>query len=113
LDIKRRPTQGCPHHSTQYLIFAVLEVVTIAMVVTTVVLPRVAPLSAMILPMVSLSSAPTRFLFDALDDLSKMYLNEKWSGSIKFRALPVYTPMDGLPLDKLSIERVDICDYLG
>jgi hypothetical protein len=114
LDIKRRPTQCCPHNSTQYLISAVLEVDTMAMVGTTVVLPTVAPLSAMILPMVSLSSAPARFLFDAVDDLSKkMYLNEKWSGSIKFRALPVYTPMDGLPLDKSSIEEVDICDYLG
>jgi hypothetical protein len=83
------------------------------MVGTTVVLPTVAPLSAMILPMVSLSSAPARFLFDAVDDLSKMYLNEKCSGSIQFRALPVYTPMDNLPLDKPSIKEVDICDYLG
>jgi hypothetical protein len=84
-----------------------------AMVGTTVVLPTVAPFSAMILPTVSLSSTPTSFLFDAVDDLSKMYLNEKWSGSIKFRALPVYTPMDCLPLDKPSIKEVDICDYLG
>jgi hypothetical protein len=84
-----------------------------AMVGTTAVLPTVAPLSAMILLTVSLSSAPTRFLFDAVDDPSKMYLNEEWSGSIKFRALPVYTPMDALPLDKSSIEEVDICDYLG
>jgi hypothetical protein len=43
LDIERRPTQCCPHHSTQYLISAVLEVVTMAMVGTTVVLPTVAP----------------------------------------------------------------------
>jgi hypothetical protein len=67
----------------------------------------------MILPMVSPSSAPTQFLFDAVDDLSKMYLNNKWSISIKFCALPVYTPMVGLPLDKTYIEEVDICDYLG
>jgi hypothetical protein len=56
-----------------------------------VVLPTVAPLTAMILPTVSPSSAPTQFLFDAVDDLSKMYLNNKWSGSIKWRALPVFT----------------------
>jgi hypothetical protein len=84
-----------------------------AMVGTTMVLPTVAHLSAMLLPMVSPLSAPTRFLFDAVDDLSKMYLNKKWSGSIKCCTLPVYPPMVGLPLDKMSIEEVDICDYLG
>jgi hypothetical protein len=83
------------------------------MVGTTVVLPTVAPLSAMILPTVSPSSPPPPFLFDAVNDLSKMYLNNKWSGSVKFCALPVYTSMFGLPLDKTSIEEVDICDYLG
>jgi hypothetical protein len=51
-----------------------------AMVGTTVLLPTVAPLwSAMILPMVSPSSARTQFLFDVVHDLSKMYLNGKWS----------------------------------
>jgi hypothetical protein len=59
------------------------------------------------------SFAPTQFLFDAVDDLSKMYLSKKWSGSIKFCSLPVYQLMIGLPLDKMSIEEVDICDYLG
>jgi hypothetical protein len=49
-----------------------------AMVGTTVVLPTVAP-----------SSAPTCFLFDAVNDLSKMCLNDKWAGSINFCALPV------------------------
>jgi hypothetical protein len=73
-----------------------------AMVGTTVVLPTVAP-----------SSAPTRFLFDAVDDLSKIYFNDKWAGSINFRALPVYTQMVGLRLDMMSIVEVDICDYLG
>jgi hypothetical protein len=73
-----------------------------AMVGTTVVLPTVAPLSA-----------PTRFLFDAVGDLLKMYLNDKWAGSINFCALPVYTPMVGLPLTMMSIVEVDICDYLG
>jgi hypothetical protein len=102
LDIKRRPTQCFPRHFTQFLIYVVLEVVTMAMVGTTVVLPTVAP-----------SPAPTRFLFDAVDDLSKMYLNDKWAGSINFRALPVYTPMVGLHLDMMSIVEVDICDYLG
>jgi hypothetical protein len=66
LDIKRRPTQCFPRHFTQFLIYVVLEVVTMAMVGTTVVLPTVAP-----------SLAPTRFLFDAVDDLLKMYLNDK------------------------------------
>jgi hypothetical protein len=67
----------------------------------------------MILPTVSPSSAPTQFLFDAVVDLSKVYLNDKSSGSIKFCALSVYTPMVRLPLDKTSIEEVDICDTLG
>jgi hypothetical protein len=58
-------------------------------------------------------SVPTRFLFDAVDDLSNMYLNKRWNGSIKFRSLPVYRLMVGLPLDKMSIKEVDICDYLG
>jgi hypothetical protein len=97
----------------KFLIYVALEVVTMAMVGITAVLPTLAPLSAMILPMVSPSSAPTRFLFDAFDNLSKMNLNNKWSGSIKLRTLPVYTPMVGLPLDKTTIEKVDICDYLG
>jgi hypothetical protein len=112
MDIKRGPTQCCPCHYTHSIIYVALEVVTMAVVGTTVVLPTVAPLSAMILPMVSPLSAPTQFLLDAVDDLSKMYLHDKWFGSIKFRALPVYTPMVGLPFDKMSIEEVDICDYL-
>jgi hypothetical protein len=58
-------------------------------------------------------SAPTQFRFDAVDNLSKMYLNGKWTGSIKFCSLPVYRLMVGLPLDKMSIKEVDICDYLG
>jgi hypothetical protein len=56
---------------------------------------------------------PTQFLFDAVDGLSKMYLNDKWTGSIKFRSLPVQRLMIGLPLDKMSIKEVDICEYLG
>jgi hypothetical protein len=39
LDIKHRPTQCCPRHYTQFIIYVVLEVVTMAMVGTTVVLP--------------------------------------------------------------------------
>jgi hypothetical protein len=77
--------------------------ITMAVVGNTVVAPLVAPLS----------SAPTQFLFDAVNDLSKMYLSKKWTGSIKFCSLPVYRLMIGLPLDKMSIEEVDICDYLG
>jgi hypothetical protein len=38
-----------------------------------------------------------------------MYLNDKWSRII----LRLYIPMVGVPLDKTSIEEVDICDYLG
>jgi hypothetical protein len=97
-----------------FLIYVELEeVVTMAMVGTTVVLHTVTPLSAMILPTVSPPSASTRFLFDAVVDLSKVYLNDKSYGSIKFCALPVYTPMVRLPLDKTSIEEVDICYTLG
>jgi hypothetical protein len=111
--MKGWPTQCCPLYFTQFFHCVVLEVVTMAMVGTTVVLPTVTPLSAMILPTISRLSAPTQFLFDVVNDLSKMYSNKKWSGSIKFCALPVYTPMVGLPLDKTSIKEVDICDYLG
>jgi hypothetical protein len=58
-------------------------------------------------------AAPTQFLFDAVDVLSEKCLSEKWTGSIKFRALPVEQVMIGSPLDKSSIKEVDICDYLG
>jgi hypothetical protein len=58
--------------------------------------------------------APTQFLFDAVDDLSKMYLCQKWTGSIKFCSLPkIYRLMIGLPLNKMSTREVEICDYLG
>jgi hypothetical protein len=57
---------------------------------------------------------PNRFIFDAVDDLSQARdLGEKWTGSIKFRCLPVYQVMVGSPLDKTSIEELDICDYLN
>jgi hypothetical protein len=102
LDIKRWPPQCCPRHITQFIIYVVLEVVTMAMVGTTVVLPSVAPLSDVIHP-----------TGDAVNDLSKLYLNNKGSGSFIFCALPVYTPMVGLPLNMISIVEVDICDYLG
>jgi hypothetical protein len=42
-----------------------------------------------------------------------MYLTRKWTGSIKFCALPDLTPMAGLPLDKMSIKEAYICFYLG
>jgi hypothetical protein len=57
--------------------------------------------------------APTQFLFDAVDDLSQMYLTDKWTGSIKFCCLPANSSMIGSPLDKSLIKEVDICDYLG
>jgi hypothetical protein len=60
-----------------------------------------------------LALAPTCFLFDAVNDLLKMHLNDKWAGSINFSALPVCTPMVGLPLDMMYIVEVDIWDYLG
>jgi hypothetical protein len=59
------------------------------------------------------SSAPTQILFDAIDELSKRYLSETWTGSILFRSLPVHQLSIGLPLDMLAIEQIDICDYLG
>jgi hypothetical protein len=102
-----------PPAFSQFLIYVVLEVASMAMAVTTVALPTVAPLSDMIHPTVSSSSAPTQFPFDAVDDLSNMYLNKKWFGSIIFCALPVDKAMEGLPLDKTSIEDLDICDCLG
>jgi hypothetical protein len=110
-DIKRRPTQCCPHH-TQFLIYVVLKVVTIAIVGTAVVLPTVAQLLAMILPTGSPLSAPIQFLFDAVHDLSKIYLNDKSSRSIKFRALPVYTLMAGLPLDMTSSRKLTFVTIL-
>jgi hypothetical protein len=62
---------------------------------------------------VALSCAPTQFIFDAVNDLSKMYLSKEWTtSSIKLCSLPVYQLMIGLPLDKMYIEEVDICDYL-
>ena len=72
--------------------------VTMASVGTTVVAP---------------SSPPSQYLFDAVDDLSKMYMSETWTGSIQFRCLPVPGLLIGLPLDQTSICQVDICDYLG
>jgi hypothetical protein len=57
--------------------------------------------------------APSQFLFDAVDDLSKIYLSETWTGSIKFRCLLVHALSTGLSLDKTCTREVDICDYLG
>jgi hypothetical protein len=62
---------------------------------------------------VAMASPPTKFLFDAVDVLSKKYLVEKWTGSIKFRCLPVLQAMVGSPLDKTSVEELDICNYLN
>jgi hypothetical protein len=59
------------------------------------------------------SCAPTKLLFDAADDLSQLYMSKTWTASIKFRCLPVTKHMIGLPLDKNSIQVVNICDYLG
>jgi hypothetical protein len=59
------------------------------------------------------SCAPTQFVFDAVDQLSNLYLTAKWTGSIKFRSLPVPKIMIGSPLDKTCVAEVDICDYLG
>jgi hypothetical protein len=56
---------------------------------------------------------PTQSLFEAVDDLSKMYMSESWIGSLKFRCLLVSRDMIEKPLDKTSIELVDICTYLG
>jgi hypothetical protein len=61
----------------------------------------------------SLGVAPTQFLFDAIDNLTKKYLCDKWTGSIKFRALPVLDLFVGAPLDVTLTKEVDICDYLG
>ena len=55
----------------------------------------------------------TQYLFDAVDDLSKMYLSESWIGSIKFCCLLVSQLMKDRPLDHTLIEEVDICAYLG
>jgi hypothetical protein len=57
--------------------------------------------------------APSQFLFNAVDDLSKMNLSETWTGSIKFRCLSVHALSTGLSLDKTYTRKVDICDYLG
>jgi hypothetical protein len=57
--------------------------------------------------------APTQHLFDAVDSLSKKYLTEKWTGSIKFLCVAVIREEIGSALDKTYIEEVDICDYLG
>jgi hypothetical protein len=57
--------------------------------------------------------APSQFLFDAVDDLSKMYLSETWTGSIKFCCLSVHALSTGLSLDRTCTREVDICDYLG
>jgi hypothetical protein len=40
--------------------------------------------------------APSQFLFDAVDDLSKMFFSEIWTGSIKFNCLPVHALSIGL-----------------
>jgi hypothetical protein len=57
--------------------------------------------------------APTQLLFDAIDDLSELYMRKTWTALIEFCCLPVSKLMIGLPLDKNSIHVVDICDYLG
>jgi hypothetical protein len=51
--------------------------------------------------------------FDAVYDLSKMYLSETWTSSIKFRCLSVHALSTGLSLDKTCTRELDICDYLG
>ena len=55
---------------------------------------------------------PTQIQFDAVDVLSKKFLNEKWIGSIKFRCIPS-AMNNGGTLVESSIREVDICDYLG
>jgi hypothetical protein len=60
------------------------------------------------------SLPPTKFLFDAIDDLSKLYMRDRWTGSIPFCCLPVKRGMIGLPLDKAAVvSEIDICDFLG
>jgi hypothetical protein len=63
--------------------------------------------------LVAPSCAPTQLLFDAVDDLSQIYMSKTWTASIEFRCLPLSKHMIGLPLEKNSIQVVDICDYLG
>ena len=94
------PTQFITVHTIMYVLSMDITMATEG---NTVVAPLCAP-----------SSAPSQSLFDAIDDLSQMYLTDQWTGSIKFRCLPVNRLMIGLPLDKLSIvQEIDICDYLG
>jgi hypothetical protein len=40
-------------------------------------------------------------------------MSKTWTTSIELRCLLVFKLMIGLPLDKNSIQLVDICDYLG
>ena len=54
----------------------------------------------------------TQSIFDAVNDLSKMYMSESWIGSLKFRSLLVSRLMVGKPLDNTFIQVVDICTYL-
>ena len=55
----------------------------------------------------------TQFLFDAINELSAKYLNEKWTGSIEFCSLPVHQIIIRLPLGKTCMDDINICDYLG
>jgi hypothetical protein len=57
--------------------------------------------------------APSQFIFDAGDDLTKMYLSQTWTGAISFCCKPVDGLMVGLPLDKMAIQEVDSCAFLG
>ena len=57
-------------------------------------------------------TAPTKFLFYAVDELSVKFLTEKWTGSIKFRSPPVCQILIGARLEKTCMAKIDICDYL-
>jgi hypothetical protein len=49
--------------------------------------------------------APTQLLFDAVDDLSELYMSKTWTASIEFPCLPVSKLMTGLPLYTYLIGR--------
>jgi hypothetical protein len=64
-------------------------------------------------PSCAVSSAPSQSLFDAVDDLSQLYLTDRWTGSILFRCILVSRMTMGVPLDQSLVQEIDICDYLG
>ena len=59
-------------------------------------------------------SPPNQALFEAFDLLAKRCLIERWTGSIKFRALPADSmTILSRALDESSVREGDICNCLG